>query len=143
MSQEVDFGVAKFVFERGRREVMFSKAFEEASHVGGVGGGVRIVDDDVVKVSGDEFKAIVDLNNHLDEPAWGDTAALRHDDPLETSIRFVEGGEGNCILVDGDLIEGVAEDEQGRHASLPRESRIMSTRGVGSFSRKLIAFSVW
>ena len=50
---------------------MKTKVFEEGSDVGAVSCGVRIVDDDVVKVGGDAFQAFEDLVDHFDEPAGG------------------------------------------------------------------------
>ena len=67
-----------------------TKALEEGSEVGGVGCGVRIVDDDVVNVGGDAFQVFDDLGNHLDEPAGGGAAALRHDEPLQPPIGHAE-----------------------------------------------------
>ena len=94
-----------------------SKAFEHGSDVGGEGCGIGIADNDMVKVSGDAFEAFDDLVDFLDEPVGGGTAALRHDEPLEKPARCAEGGEGNCILVDDNLVEGGAEVEQGEDPS--------------------------
>lgn len=77
MSQEVGFGGASFGLAGGTLKVSFSKAFEKCPGVGGVGGGIRIVDDYIVKISGNAFKAFDDLVIYLDEPAGGGTAALR------------------------------------------------------------------
>ena len=106
-----------------------------------MGGGVRIVDDYVVKLSSDAFKAFDDLVNDPDEPARGGTAALRHDAPLEKSVRCAEGSEGNCLLIDGNLVEGGDEVGQGKVASFVQESRISPTRGTGSCPKELMAFS--
>ena len=119
---------------------MLSKTFEPVSDVGGVGCGVGIVDDDIVKVSGDAFEAFDDLVDSLDEPAGGGTATSRHDELLEKPVMCGEDSEGNGILVDGYLVEergGIGRNM----CPLPRESRISSTRRVGSCPRELTAFS--
>ena len=83
MSQEVGLGGANSGLGGGELEVVETKALEEGSDVDGGGCGVRIVDYDVVKVGGDALQAFDDLVDHLDKPARGGTAALRHDEPLE------------------------------------------------------------
>ena len=47
---------------------------EEGSNIGGVGCGVRIVDDYVVKAGGDAFQTFDDLVNHLDKSVGGGAA---------------------------------------------------------------------
>ena len=101
MFQDVGFGGVNFGYGGGKLQVVFSKASEKGSDVGRVGGGVGVVDDDIVKVSRDALEAFDDLVDYLDEPAGGGTTALRHDEPLEKTVKCVEGGEGNAILVDG------------------------------------------
>lgn len=50
--------VAPIFFLGGEKlKVVFSKVLEKGKAVGGVGGGVRAVADDVIKVSGDAFNA--------------------------------------------------------------------------------------
>ena len=99
-----------------------------------MGGGVRIVDDNAIKVSGGAFKVCYDLVDYLDEPAGGDTAALRRDEPLKRSIRCAEGGEGNGILVDGNLVEGGDEVAQGKYASVAQGSNDLVNAGDGGLS---------
>lgn len=90
---------------------MLWKVLGRGSDVCGVGYGVRIVDDNVVKVSGDVFEAFDDLVNYL-EPAGGGSAALRHDNSLEKPVRCAEDGEGKYLLADGNLVKGGDEVEQ-------------------------------
>ena len=117
MFQDVGFGGVNFGYGGGKLQVVFSKASEKGSDVGRVGGGVGVVDDDIVKVSRDALEAFDDLVDYLDEPARGSVATLWHDEPLEEPVTCAGGGEGNCILVDGNLVEGGDKVERGKYAS--------------------------
>ena len=130
MSQEVGFGGANFGFGGGKIQVVFWKAFEKGSDVGLVGGGVGVVDDDIVKVSYDALEAFDDLVDYLVEPPGGSVVTLRYDEPLEEPVRCAEGGWGNGILVNGNLVKGGDEVEQGKDASFSRGSRRREGWGV-------------
>ena len=117
VSQEVGVGGAKGSLGGGKFEVVFSVALEEGSDVVDVGSRIGGEHDDVVEVGGDAFKVCDDLVDDLDEPPGRGTAALRHDEPLEEPYGRAERGEGDGILVHGDLVERGYEVEQGDDAS--------------------------
>ena len=71
----------------------------------------------MISSSCDALETFDNLVDYLDEPAGGSVATLRHDEPLDEPVRCTEGGEGNDILVDGNLVEGGDEVEQGKYAS--------------------------
>ena len=70
-----------------------------------MGSRVGVEHDDVVKVGGDAFEVFDDLVDDLDEPPGRGIAALRHDEPFEKSGGCGERGEGDGVLIDGDLVE--------------------------------------
>ena len=142
MFQDVGFGGVNFGYGGGKLQVVFSKASEKGSDVGRVGGGVGVVDDDIVKVSRDALEAFDDLVDYLDEPAGGGTAAMQHDEPLEKPVMCVEGGEGNASLVDG-LIWWKEETKsyRKRHASFTQRFEDFVDAGDWELHEKLMAFS--
>ena len=70
-----------------------------------MGSRVGVEHDDVVKVGGDAFEVFDDLVDDLDEPPGRGTAALRHDEPFEKPRGCAERGEGDVVLIGGDLVE--------------------------------------
>ena len=70
-----------------------------------MGSRVGVEHDDVVKVGGDAFEVFDDLVDDLDEPPGQGTAALRRDEPFEKPGGCAERGEGDGVLIDGDLVE--------------------------------------
>ena len=67
-----------------------------------MGSRVGVEHDDVVKVGGDVslMTSLMTLTNH-----GRGTAALWHDEPLEKPGGCAERGEGDGVLIDGDLVE--------------------------------------
>ena len=70
-----------------------------------MGSWVGVAHDDVVKVGGDAFNLFDDLIVYLDKPPGRGTAALRDDEPFEKPGGCAERGEGDGVLIDGDLVE--------------------------------------
>ena len=69
--------------------------------------------------------------DHLHEPTGGGASVLRQDEPLEKSVRYAEGGEGNGILVDGSLVEGGNEVEREKYASFAQGAEDLIDAGGG------------
>ena len=78
VSQDVGGGGTNFGFGRRKVEVVFPRAREKGSDVGGVGGRGGFEDDDVVEVCSDAFQAFDDPVDGFYEPAGGGAAAWRH-----------------------------------------------------------------
>ena len=119
---------------------LWTNVLEEGSDV--VGCGVRIVDDDFVKVGGDAFQAFNDIVNHLDEPAGGGAAVLRHETSHSNSLSDVQKAARGIVSL-SMMIWWKEETRSNMENTrpLPKEFWISSTRGKGSCPRELMALS--
>ena len=134
MSQEVGSGGANFGFGGGKFKAVFAQAFEKGADVGGVVGRGGVEDDDVVEVCGDAFQAFDDLVDDLHEPAGGGAAALRHDKPLEEPVGCAERRQWDGVLVNGNLVEGGDQVENGENAAFAQGVQDLVDAGDGKLS---------
>ena len=134
MSQEIGGGGANFGFDVGKFKAVFPQASEKGSDVGGVGGRGGVEDDDVVEVCGDAFQAFDDLVDDLDEPAGGGAAALRHYKPFEEPVGGAERRQWDGVLVNGDLVEGGDQVEEGENTAFARGVQDLVNAGDGKLS---------
>ena len=90
----------------------------------------------MISSSCDALETFDNLVDYLDEPAGGSVATLRHDEPLDEPVRCTEGGEGNGILVNGNLVEGGDGIEQGKDASFTQGIEDLVDAGDGELSER-------
>lgn len=98
-----------------------------------VGRGVGIEHNDIVEVGENAIEAFDDLLiGDCNEPTGRrcGAAAVWHDEPTKRSSGSAEDGEGDGVLVYGDLVEQRHEAGQGGKAPLPGELTTSSTRGM-------------
>lgn len=77
--------------------------------------------EDVVGVGGNALEGFDGLVYYHDEPTGRSPAALEHEEPFEESVGYAERGEGDDALVDGDLVKGRHEVEQGEYKLFSQE----------------------
>ena len=114
-------------------EVTLAQVLEERTRCLDVSRRVGAEDDHIFQVGRYLSLALDNLFDNLDEPPGRSTAALGHDVPFIEARGSAKRSERDGFLVRSNLMERRNHVEQEKIHPLPIESRIWSTRGMGSW----------